>query len=74
MRRVYPQTVALSDDDENRLEALSIELDELAEDYPSYYEMPEDVAERLAAVSDQIDAISAQRSAYDPNVVAHGGV
>lgn len=74
MRRVYPQTVALSDVDEDRLEALSIEHDELAEGYSSYDEMPEDVAEKLAVVSDAIEAISAQRSAYDPNIVAHGGV
>lgn len=74
MRRVYPQTVALSDEDEDRLEALSIEHDELAEGYSSYDDMPEEVAEKLSAVSDAIDAIAAQRSAYDPNVVAHGGV
>ena len=74
MRRVYPQRVALSDDDEDRLAALSIEHDELAEGYSSYDDMPEDVAERLAAVSDAIDAISARRSAYDPNILAHGGV
>lgn len=73
MRRFYPQSVPLSDDDEARLEALSTEHDELAEGYSSYDEMPEDVAAKLEAVSDEIDAISAKRSAYDPNVVAHGG-
>ena len=74
MRRFYPQTVALSDEDEARLEALSIEYDELAEGYSSYDEMPEDVAAKLEAVSDEIDAISAKRYAYDANVIAHGGV
>ncbi|MFN3475480.1 MAG: ParB/RepB/Spo0J family partition protein, partial [Blastomonas sp.] len=44
MRRFYPQTIALSDEDEARLEALSTEHDELAEGYSSYDEMPEDVA------------------------------
>ena len=73
MRRFYPQTIALSDEDEARLEALSTEHDELAEGYSSYDEMPEDVATKLEAVSDEIDAISEKRSAYDANVIAHGG-
>jgi len=74
MRRFYPQTVALSDEDEARLEALSTEHDELAEGYSSYDEMPEDVAAKLEAISDEIDAISEKRHAYDANVIAHGGV
>lgn len=73
MRRFDPQTIALSDEDEARLEALSAEHDELAESYSSYDEMPEDVAAKLEAVSDEIDAISAKRHAYDANVIAHGG-
>lgn len=74
MRRVYQQTVSLSDEDEARLEALSTEHDELAEGYSSYDEMPEDVAAKLEAVSDEIDALSAKRYVYDSNAVAHGGV
>lgn len=74
MRRFYPQTVALSDEDEARLEALSTEHDELAEGYSSHDEMPKDVAEKLEAISDEIDAISEKRHAYDANVIAHGGV
>lgn len=73
MRRFYPQSVPLSDEDEARLDALSTEHDELAEGYSSYDEMPEDVAAKLEAVSDEIDEISAKRSAYDANVIAHGG-
>lgn len=73
MRRFYPQSIALSDEDAARLEALSIEHDELAEGYSSYDEMPEDVAVKLEAISDEIDAISEKRHAYDPNVIAHGG-
>jgi ParB family chromosome partitioning protein len=73
MRSFYPQTFPLSDEDEARLEALSTEHDELAEGYSSYDEMPEDVAAKLEAVSDEIDAISAKRHAYDANVIAHGG-
>ncbi|AMK21956.1 ParB/RepB/Spo0J family partition protein [Sphingobium sp. TKS] len=73
MRRFYPQTVPLSDEDEARLDALSTEHDTLAEGYSSYDEMPEDVAAKLEVVSDEIDAISAKRSAYDASVIAHGG-
>jgi ParB family chromosome partitioning protein len=73
MRRFYPQSVPLSDEDEARLDALSTEHDELAEGYSSYDEMPEDVAAKLEAVSDEIDAISDKRSAYDASVIAHGG-
>ena len=74
MRRFYPQTVALSEQDEARLEALSTEHDELADGYSSYDEMAEDVAAKLEAVSDEIDVISAKCYAYDANVIAHGGV
>ncbi|MEE4452061.1 ParB/RepB/Spo0J family partition protein [Novosphingobium resinovorum] len=74
MRRFYPEPVALTDEDEARLEALSTEHDELAEGYSSYDEMPQDMAEKLEAISDEIDAISEKRSAYDANVIAHGGV
>ncbi len=73
MRRFYPQSIALSDEDEARLEALSTEHDKLAEGYSSYDEMPEDVATKLEAVSDEIDTISAKRFAYDASVIAHGG-
>ncbi|WP_174274382.1 ParB/RepB/Spo0J family partition protein [Sphingomonas bacterium] len=74
MRRFHPLPVALSDEDEARLEALSVEHDALAEGYSSYDEMPEDLAEKLEGISDEIDTIGAKRSAYDPNVIANGGV
>ena len=73
LRRFLPQSVPLSDEDGARLDALSAEHDTLAEGYSSYDEMPEDVAEKLESVSDEIDAISAKRFAYDADVTAHGG-
>lgn len=73
MRRFYPQSVALSDEDEARLDTLTSEHDALAEGYSSYDELPEDVAAKLEAVSDEIDAISGKRSAYDAKMIAHGG-
>jgi ParB family transcriptional regulator, chromosome partitioning protein len=73
LRRFYPEPVALTDEDEARLESLSTEHDALAEGYESYDEMPEDVATKLEAVSDEIDALSAKRSAFAPSVIANGG-
>ncbi|MDC7812790.1 ParB/RepB/Spo0J family partition protein [Sphingomonas koreensis] len=74
MRRVYPEPVALSDEDEKQLEAASAEYDQLVEGYDSYDEMPEDVAAKVEALDADIDAISDKRHAYDANVIAHGGV
>lgn len=73
-RRFYPQPLALSDEDEARLEAVSVEYDQLVEGYDSLDEMPEDVAVKVATLDVEIDAISAKRSAYDPQVIANGGV
>ncbi|MEN7537324.1 ParB/RepB/Spo0J family partition protein [Aurantiacibacter flavus] len=74
MRRFYPEPLALSDEDEKRLEAASAQYDQLVEGYDSYDEMPEDVAAKVEALDAEIDAISDKRRAYDANVIAHGGV
>lgn len=74
MRRYYPQHVALSKEDEARLSAAAEAHDALIEGYDSYEDMPEDVAAKAQALSDEIDAISAKRSAYDPAIIERGGV
>lgn len=74
LRRFYPQSVPLSNEEEARLEAASVEYDNLVEGYDSLEEMPEDVAAKVEALDAEINAISAKRSAYDPNVIANGGV
>ncbi|MEZ5656874.1 MAG: ParB/RepB/Spo0J family partition protein [Sphingobium sp.] len=74
MRRFYPETVALSEEDEKRLEAASAQYDQLVEGYDSNDEMPEDVAVKVEALDAEIDAISDKRYAYDANLIAHGGV
>ena len=73
MRRAYAQSVPLSDEDAVRLDTASGDYDRLAEGYDSFEDMPEEVAEKLTALDAEIDAISAKRSAYDPQIVAHGG-
>jgi ParB family chromosome partitioning protein len=74
MRRYYPERIALSDEDEARLETASSEYDALTEGYSSTDELPEGVAEKLEALDAEIDEITAKRSAYDPDVIARGGV
>lgn len=73
MRRIYPTPIALSDEDEARLEAASVEYDQLVEGYDSFEEMPEDVVAKVGALDAEIDAISAKRSVYEPQVIANGG-
>lgn len=74
LRRVYPALIPLTDEAQARLEAASVEYDALAEGYSSYDEMPEDVAEKLAALEAEIDAGSEKQYVYDPQVIACGGV
>lgn len=74
MRHYYPQYVVLSDEDEARLSDAAEAHDALIEGYESYEDMPEDVAAKAQALNDEIDAISAKRSAYDPAVIERGGV
>lgn len=73
LRRYFPQAVPLSDEDEARLQTAADEHDALIDGYSSYDEMPEDVAQKAEALSDEIDAITAKRSAFDPETVARGG-
>ena len=47
MRRYYPETVALSDEDEARIEAAAAAYDALTEGYSSTDELPEGVAEKV---------------------------
>ena len=74
MRRYYPQHIALSDKDEVRLSEAAEAHDALIEGYDSYEDMPEAVAAKAQALSDEIDALCAKRSAYDPAVIERGGV
>lgn len=74
MRRYYPLHVVLSDEDEARLSEAVEAHDVLIEGYDSYEDMPEAVAAKAQALSDEIDVISAKRSAYDPAMIERGGV
>lgn len=74
LRRTYPQSVPLSDEDEARLTEAATEHDALTEGYSSYEEMPKRKGAKAQRLLAEIEAISAKRTAYDPEVVARGGV
>lgn len=73
-RRVWPEHVALSGDDEARLEAASAEYDGLIEGYDAFEAIPEDIRITLDARDAEIDAITAKRSAFRAEDIARGGV
>lgn len=74
MRRYYPQGVALSDADKDRLDDATAEYDSLMQGYDAYEDMPEDVVAKVKALDAEIDAIEQKQYAYDPEVIARGGV
>ncbi len=74
LRRFYPESVDLPEDVEARYGEASDDLETLTQGYDSLDEMPEDVATKATALEAEIDTIDARRSAFDPLVVANGGV
>ncbi|MFT3968274.1 MAG: ParB/RepB/Spo0J family partition protein [Sphingobium sp.] len=74
MRRYYPQGVALSDADKDRLDDATAEYDSLMQGYDAYDDMPEDVVAKVKALDAEIDAIEQKQYAYDPEVTARGGL
>jgi ParB family chromosome partitioning protein len=74
LRRSYPETVALSDEDEARLEVVQAEYDRTGQDCESEDDLSEAQVETLDALEAELHTLAAKRSAYDPEVVARGGV
>ncbi len=74
IRRHYPQGVALSDADKDRLDDATAEYDSLMQGYDAYEDMPEDVVAKVKALDAEIDAIEQKQYTYDPEVIARGGV
>ena len=74
LRRVWPDRVALSEDDEKRRDELAVRWDELEAGYPCGFEdAPEEVKAEAAAIEGELDALEAKESAYDPEDVARAG-
>jgi ParB family chromosome partitioning protein len=74
MRRYSPELVALSDEDEARLTEAMAQYDDLVGNYLSLDEIPEDIAAKAQALDVEMDALAAKRSAYDPDLIARGGL
>lgn len=74
LRRTYPHSVALSEEDEAAYAAAQGEYDALTEQYDSADELPNDVDQRFGELEAEIERIDALRHAYDPDEVARGGV
>jgi len=73
MRRYYPQGVALSDADKDRLDEATAEYDGLMQGYDAYEDMSDEVVAKVKALDAEIDAIEAKQLAYDAQVIARGG-
>jgi ParB family chromosome partitioning protein len=75
MRRVYPQPVELSGEDETAYAAAKEEYDRLTTECEGTDDdLPPDVDERFAELEAEIERIDAKRHAYDPDDIARGGV
>lgn len=74
-RRVYPQPVALSDEDETAYAAAQDEFDRLTAEWENTEEdLPADVDQRFAELEAEMERIDAKREGYEPDEIARGGV
>jgi ParB family chromosome partitioning protein len=75
MRRIYPQMVELSDEDEAAYAAARQEFDHLTAEWENTDDdLPPDVDERFAELEAEIERIDAMREGHDPDNISRGGV
>jgi ParB family chromosome partitioning protein len=74
MRRVYPQPVELSPQDEADYAAAQEEFDRLSSEYEDADELPDDVDQRFGELEAEIEHIDAKRHAYDVDDICRSGV
>ncbi|MCQ1569123.1 ParB N-terminal domain-containing protein [Neorhizobium galegae] len=75
LRRVYPQTVELSEEDEAAYAAARQEFDDLTAEWEnSDDDLPPDVDKRFAELKAEIERIDAMREGHDPDDISRGGV
>ncbi|KJF71771.1 MULTISPECIES: ParB/RepB/Spo0J family partition protein [Agrobacterium] len=75
MRRIYPQTVELSEADEVAYAAAKHEFDDLTAEWENTDDdLPPDVDERFAELEAEIERIDAMREGHDPDDISRGGV
>lgn len=74
MRRVYPHSVELSEEDAAAHDAAQDELERLTAEWEDAdIDLPPEVDARFAELEAEIERIDAKRHAYDPDEIARGG-
>ena len=73
LRRIYPQAVELSAEDQAALDAARGEFDSLTAQHESAEELPEEVDARFGELEAEIERLEAKRLAYDPTDIARCG-
>lgn len=74
MRRVYPRSVELSEEDAAAHDAAQDELERLTAEWEDAdIDLPAEVDTRLAELEAEIERIDAKRHAYDPDDITRGG-
>src|SRR5690606_9487487 len=74
MRRIYPEPVDLSEEDEAAPTTAREDYDALSEQYQDAEELPPDVDEQFGELEAVIERIEAKQSAYVPEDVERAGV
>ena len=74
MRRVYPDAVDLSEDDQKIYEAACRDVDELASTFNYVENMPEEVRTRYESLNQQIVALDEKSKVYEAEDLQRGGV
>lgn len=74
MRRIYAHGVPLLPEDQERLDAVQAEFDALSAQYENAEELPDDVDAQFGELEAEIERLSEQQYAFDPDVMAHSGV
>ena len=74
LRRVWPEKVALSPEDEQHRDALSSRYDALADEHRSADDLPDDAAAELARIEAELAALEAKQDVYRAEDVARAGV
>ncbi|ALC10671.1 ParB/RepB/Spo0J family partition protein [Sphingopyxis sp. 113P3] len=74
LRRVYPHSVELSEEDAATYDAAQDELERLSAEWEDAgIDLPPEVDARFAELQAEIERIDAKRYAYDPTEIARGG-
>jgi len=73
LRRIYPQAVELSAEDQAALAAARGEFDSLTAHHEGDEELPDDVDARFGELEAEVERLEAKRLAYDPADIARCG-